>query len=254
MKRAGAVAVLGVACLVLSLGGASQAADRVPNADEWRHAAATGTPVDIYAGGRHLRLQVRVNGQLAATPVVGLDGARPERAVPLEATIAGDDDGWARITVQGNAVTGFVKSSRAGEITLAPARDGTTRALTRADVATLIRKTGIDTVIEPDGGLEAAQSCDSLGWTPEFAPPTELVTGSPARVFDVAFAVDETFVNAHPANWSGLALGFVNTMDGLFRASFALRINAVHLIAIPNSVISATTTTQQLVQLQDYYV
>lgn len=249
MKRTVGVAVLCVALSSVAVRAAT--ADLVPGPDVWRAAARSGVPVELRVHGRALRLAMRQTHAFADTDVIGLDGAHHDLGdvLVLAGSVAGATRQWARVVVTDEMVTGLIHAD-GGDITLAPARDGSVRVVDARDIAGALQ--GRSSIIEP-GDAEAAESCDSLEWTPEVAAPTEFVSGSALRTFDVAFAVDETFVKQHPNDWAALVTSFVNTIDGLYRDSFDLTIRIVHIVAIPDAVVSATTTDGLLVQLQDYY-
>lgn len=113
-----------------------------------------------------------------------------------------------------------------------------------------------DAGVGPAGPIEprsAGEDCDSLFWTPQLASPAYLALGAPDRIFDVAFVVDGSFVENEGEDWAAVATAHINAIDGLFDASFDVRLAVVHLIDVPDSEIPGTTTTQLLDGLQAMY-
>lgn len=235
MKRrllAPALVLVALAAHPLASGRAG-ARDDVPPAAEWVRASRSGDRLTVRVAGTPLTLRLRPNDLV-------MGGADAPGVHLLEGDVEGDRSGWARVTVHGRLVIGQI-STRAASVTIAPDPAGKLVATTES------------AVVDP-GGIDAEESCDSLVWTPRLATPDFLVTGGRERTFDVAFAVDQAFVNQNPNHWQALALSLANGVDGIYRAAFSIRLSVVHLITVPDADLKGDTTAALLTSLQRYYV
>ncbi|MGH2831057.1 MAG: M12 family metallo-peptidase [Actinomycetota bacterium] len=255
-RRIAGLLLVAVAGATLIGTGAGAAQVSFPGSRAWLDAARSGSAVRVYAGGRALDVMVRETSLLApGATVTGLDGnGVAPGATTLSGEVAGVKGSWVRLTVTDEWVLGNVAVPGLGAFAVGRDRKGRDVVLSAATIREGLIRSGVSTVIEPGEAQAAATDCDSLDWTPIVASPLTLIQQDPLRTFDVAFAVDQTFVNSHPADWAALALSFVNSVDGLFRSAFDIRIAVVHLVVIPDAAVPSTTTDGLLVELQDYYL
>lgn len=227
-----------VAVALAALAGAAHAKARpgpVPPPGEWTRAAVTGDPLTIETPEGPLAVRLRANR------VLFRHGGAPAGVTALTGSIPGEPESWVRVTSWPGSLAGYVVGSR-----------GVYRIDVRHDRGSIARDAGVG----PAGPIEprtVGESCDSLRWTPQIASPLYIVQGAPDRIFDVAFAVDGSFVENEGEEWAAVATAHVNAIDGLFDASFDVRLAVVHLVDVPDSAIPGATTTQLLDGLQALY-
>jgi hypothetical protein len=213
-------------------------------------AAAVIAPIASSGAARSDRLRIP-----------GLDGAtltieRHEIAPPTDAfdgahVFALSDvrapGSWGRLAVVDGHASGVFVSDE-GTWWLADGSDGMLRAVPDADAVARIPLA--ERRIEDDE--MAAVSCDSLNWTPVLASPTHLVSGSPARTFNVAFAYDAAYQARYGASWNATLLATISTIDALMFRDASIHVVANRIDQVPAGL-AADTTTETLVKLQDHY-
>jgi len=100
--------------------------------------------------------------------------------------------------------------------------------------------------------VEYGHAGGCLSATPHYVPnPAGLTLGWPTRTLDVAFAVDEAFVDRFD-DWQGKALEFVNRIDGFYQAAGDLEVAVADLHAHAGAL-NESTTGEALSASADHY-
>jgi hypothetical protein len=200
--------------------------------------------ISAFRAGNAVSLQLDglpASGHLTATEVT-------RDQLPGVQTLHADlSNGYMRVATDGTHLSGVVATDR-GTWWLTD-HDGAIVAIDDADAIARIPEA--KRTIEPFD-MPKAVDCSSLDWTPEIGDADTLLGGAEEHDFEVAFAVDEKYVEAYSAAWPVRLASTINNIDAVLSRDTMINIVTVDVRTVPQTVV-APTTSETLDRLQDHY-